>query len=140
MGSIISVSRRTDIPAFYSEWFVVDEDGQRSFAVSLSRISLDHGIQLYACCNDHLVCETVKKGACVNALYLSKLFKDPTFVRHAPCRDQCACSRVLDIGAFSTCWHMCKYCYACASDPVSELNPNWNCLAGPIQEEAGLFH
>ena len=32
--------------------------------------------------------------------------------RHAPARKECACYLGADIGAYNTCGHLCRYCYA----------------------------
>jgi hypothetical protein len=36
--------------------------------------------------------------------------------KRKPAREQCACYLACDIGAYDTCRHLCRYCYA-NSDP-----------------------
>ncbi len=81
-----------------------------SFAGSAKR----HGIKLYACCEDEELsrfgidtqgCMTkeVVQGVIGERLEMPK----PQYARA-----QCRCLLGNDIGAYNTCPHMCKYCYA----------------------------
>lgn len=99
----------------YSEHVLVDVpvELQRHYAARLAKIAAERGIRLYECCNDHLLSESVLKGSCINGAELSGLFNDYSLSSPAtPTRNQCACTKSRDIGAYDTCPHGCLYCYA----------------------------
>ena len=103
---IINTGQRTDIPAFYAEWFA-------------GRIK------------EGFVC--VRKP--YNPNQVSRYRLDPSVVdvigfctkNPAPkkkgARTECACYLSCDIGAYNTCLHLCKYCYANA-DPKEIYSQN----------------
>ncbi len=93
--------------------FSVPEAEQAALAQRLAEIAAEHGIELYSCCNDHLVGGRVKKARCVDAELLAALFGlEAGLYRSKPTRKQCGCSESVDIGMYDTCPHGCIYCYA----------------------------
>ena len=55
-------------------------------------------------------------------------------------RAQCNCLMGNDIGAYNTCMHLCKYCYANANqglvnENVKKHNPNSPFLIGELEPE-----
>lgn len=52
-------------------------------------------------------------GGCMTpAIYEKALGQPLYFPRFAPSRSECACYLSCDIGAYSSCQHFCRYCYA----------------------------
>ena len=51
-------------------------------------------------------------GCMTIAMYEKALGKSLSVPRFAPAREGCACYLGGDIGAYNTCGHLCKYCYA----------------------------
>ena len=51
-------------------------------------------------------------GCMTIAMYENALGKSLAVPRFAPAREGCACYLGSDIGAYNTCGHLCKYCYA----------------------------
>jgi hypothetical protein len=93
--------------------FSVSEAEQAALARQLAGIAAEYGIELYSCCNDHLVGGPVKKAHCVDAGLLASLFNlEAGFYRIRPTRKQCGCWESVDIGMYNTCPHGCIYCYA----------------------------
>ena len=65
-------------------------------------------------------------GGCVTpAVYQKALGQPLDFPRFTPSRSECACYLSCDIGAYSTCRHFCRYCYA---------NNDWRA----VKKNAGL--
>lgn len=70
-------------------------------------------ITLYACCQDVLVTDRIKKAHCVDGDLLAQLFPDrPLVSKLNPTREQCGCVTSRDIGVYDTCPFGCVYCYA----------------------------
>ncbi len=51
-------------------------------------------------------------GCMTVAMYEKALHKNLIVPRFAPARKECACYLGCDIGAYNTCGHLCRYCYA----------------------------
>ncbi len=107
---------------------------RKAYAERLACLAEKYGIKLFACCNDYLLSAKVHKGSCINANDLSHLFYDTSIqAESAPTRDECACTRSIDIGAYGTCPHGCLYCYANSNKGKATLAHNrqkieWNGL------------
>lgn len=91
----------------------ISEEEQSTLVNELAEIALQHGIQLYSCCNDHLVGGSIKKAHCVDVELLGDLFQiNKMAYKIKPTRKECACYESVDIGMYDTCSHDCVYCYA----------------------------
>jgi len=124
----------------------IEPEIQKRYASGLSQIAEKHGIRLHACCNDHLLSETLYKGSCINSQSLSLVFSDQSIESApAPTRKQCACTKSLDIGAYDTCPHGCLYCYANANREKAQksfpnMHPDMNGLGFHIEENELKSH
>lgn len=107
---------------------------RRELAGELAAIGAEHGITLYACCDDALVGAmgegsanqdpggpaAVRKARCVDPEVLGRLRPDLGLCFPLrPTRDQCGCAASVDIGAYDTCLFGCAYCYATRSTGVA---------------------
>jgi hypothetical protein len=74
-----------------------------------------NGIQLYSCCNDYIISESIQKGSCISGSLLNDLSGEKNVSEaKAPSRPQCGCTRSVDIGSYANhpCPYGCIYCYA----------------------------
>jgi hypothetical protein len=86
---------------------------KRALAAALADVAEGYGIDLYACCDDLLVTDRVRKAHCIAGALLLDLFPDrPPVSRQSPTRSQCGCAASWDIGAYDSCLFDCVYCYA----------------------------
>ncbi|OJF16672.1 MAG: hypothetical protein A6D91_05575 [Bacillaceae bacterium G1] len=100
---------------------------------ALQKIAARHRIQLYSCCQDELCAvEGVKKGSCVDAPYLSRLFRIPQMYPKRPTRESCGCYESYDIGFYNTCPHGCVYCYANVSHASALRNYKMHRADAPL--------
>ena len=112
---------------------------KREYAHRLAKTAAPYGITLYACCNDYLLSDTIKKASCIDGKLLSELFAVPITTQSAAMREECACTRSIDIGAYNTCSHGCVYCYANtdgekAHETQMRQDPQWNSLGMQVAE------
>jgi hypothetical protein len=90
-----------------------DPDLRRKLAGELEGIAKSKDIQLYTCCGDYLISDTIKKARCVDSDLIGELFGiDCSGLRTKPTRKDCGCTESTDIGSYDTCPHGCIYCYA----------------------------
>ncbi|MBO7047458.1 MAG: DUF1848 domain-containing protein [Spirochaetia bacterium] len=81
---------------------------------ALVEIAAKHGMTVRPCAEGT---ELAQFGAdcsgCMTVSMYEKALGRPLAVhRFAPARKECACYLGCDIGAYNTCGHLCKYCYA----------------------------
>jgi len=85
----------------------------------MRKISAYYGIKLFSCCNDALLGPNVEKGCCISGSLLNSLTgKKLVSEAKYPTREDCGCTRSVDIGDYikQPCYYGCIYCYA---------NPVW---------------
>ena len=82
--------------------------------MELIRIASDHGMTVKPCAEgDELATSGADCGGCMR---ISDYEKAIGMRLNAPkrkgARAECACYLACDIGAYNTCKHLCRYCYA----------------------------
>lgn len=93
---------------------IADEAAKRALIQGMAALAERHRMRLVACC-DPLVTEQcgVEQAHCIDAVQLSALLGRDLRGRKDPGqRPGCGCSRSVDIGAYDSCAHGCRYCYA----------------------------
>ena len=100
-----------------------DVQQQREFVRNIQKIAAANNIELYACCEDHLLdLPGIRKARCVDIEIIGQLY--PEVRRKVPVqstRPQCGCVQSKDIGAYDSCLFRCTYCYANASFETRSL-------------------
>ena len=88
-----------------------------AIAGAFSCIAGKHGLGLFTCAEERdLDCYGVQHGACIDRKHLEKIIGSPLTVKvDSNQRKACLCAAAVDLGAYDTCTHGCKYCYAVTS-------------------------
>ena len=93
----------------------VSEADQKFLAQSFSRIAFENGIKIESCAEklDLTACG-VEPGACVSRQIIEKAAGIHLIQKAGKqnLRKHCDCLPMHDIGAYNSCPHLCKYCYA----------------------------
>ncbi|WP_407428550.1 DUF1848 domain-containing protein [Treponema sp.] len=120
----------------------VSESDQKFLAQSFSRIAFGNGIKIESCAEkiDLTACG-VEAGACVNRNIIEKAAGIHLIQKTGKqnLRKHCECLPMHDIGAYNSCPHLCKYCYANYDARLVEKNsalhnPDSNFLLGETNE------
>ncbi len=93
----------------------VSESDQKFLASSLSRIAFENGIKIESCAEKvDLTSCGVEQGACVSREIVEKAAGIHLLpkIGLSVLRKHCLCLPTNDIGAYNSCPHLCKYCYA----------------------------
>ena len=93
----------------------VSEVDQRFLAQAFSSIGRETGIQIESCAEKlDLSDYGIQSGACISRTCIegaTGIRLLPHIAAH-PLRKHCACLPTHDIGAYNSCPHLCRYCYA----------------------------
>ncbi len=93
-------------------------DDQRFLAERLSKIAAGYGIRLTLCGQSKISDQELRSygvdvsGCMTQAVMQRALHTALTVPPHKAPRAECACYLGFDIGAYNSCAHFCRYCYA----------------------------
>ncbi len=120
----------------------VTEQEQCEIATSLSKIAAQHHIKIESCAEKcDLSSYGVARGACVTRCIIEEAIGHPLLERGIgiqTLRSHCNCLPMRDIGAYNSCPHLCRYCYA-NDDPrlvranIATHSPFSTMLLGELQ-------
>ena len=75
----------------------------------------------------------IQKGKCIDDQLIAGLLGRLLAVRKDPAqREECGCVKSVDIGAYNTCSHFCRYCYANFSPAQVEANRRMHDPESPL--------
>lgn len=106
---------------------------------SFSKVAKMHGMTVQTCGEKRNLKEYgFVVSDCVNKEVAARLTGKTKFKKWTA-RKKCDCVMMVDVGAYNTCTHMCKYCYANyderqVSKNVIKHNPNASLLIGNVGE------
>ena len=98
---------------------LIDRAGpvKKTFVNNLATIAARYGIGLKACCDSFLVEDCgMERASCIDGRQLGAIWGEHFSVKKDPGqRPGCGCTLSVDIGAYDSCPHGCRYCYANSS-------------------------
>ncbi len=100
------------------------EDNIRRIAQQFSVIAESGGFEISTCAEQIDLSEYgIQHGSCIDSSYIQRLFGLRLGVpKDKNQRESCGCAESVDIGAYNTCPHDCRYCYANFSREVTAAN------------------
>ena len=109
----------------FPEALEVDKELRHVLGRELVRIASSHGMTVKPCAegNELAVYGADCSGCMKISDYEKAIGKSLNAPRRKGARKECACYLSCDIGAYNTCMHMCRYCYA-NSDPSTVMARN----------------
>lgn len=97
----------------------IDENDVLKIAKQFGMIAKKYQIKIQTCSEKyHLEQFGIDHGSCIDKEYLESLLKTTLNIKTNTNRKHCHCLASIDIGAYNSCLHGCKYCYACTGNHV----------------------
>lgn len=91
----------------------LSEEDYREIGISFSQYAKEHGMVVQTCFEqNNLVEYGFKKGECLSRTFAYQLTGNIYPKWKARKERLCGCVEMVDIGAYNSCKHFCKYCYA----------------------------
>ena len=115
----------------------ITHDDFKEMGISFSAISKKYGMSVQTCFEDeNLVSYGFKNDVCLSHTLAFKLTGKA--FKNWKAR-KCGCVQMVDIGAYNSCKHLCKYCYANYDEKMIENNVrkhdvNSSLLIGKLEE------
>lgn len=112
----------------------VTEKEQEELIAAFAEIAGEQGLQIHLCCEDAgLVRERVDADGCMSKAVLEKALGCKLDVpKKKRAREACSCLLGADIGAYHTCGHGCRYCYANYDRETVERNRRLHRADSPL--------
>ncbi len=121
------------------ELLTIEERERMQFVAQLAAVAEKYKIHLSSCCDSFLQAQCgIEPSKCIDDRVLASILGQPVEVKKDPGqRPGCGCVASVDIGAYNTCPHGCRYCYANVSDAAVARNrmlhdPDAPLLTGPL--------
>ena len=118
------------------------EEEIHALAKSLSSIAEYYQMEIQTCSeSENLDAEGIKHGCCIDRELIENIIGYKIDIKKDKNqRKECGCVESIDIGAYNTCLHACKYCYANFNSEKVEFsshlhNPNSTLLIGELNEK-----
>ena len=114
-------------------------------ASEFSKIAKKYNLELATCCEAiDLDKYGIKHNSCIDGELIKKLFGIEVSDKRDAQREYCGCIKCNDIGAYNTCKHQCKYCYATFNndavlDNEKKYNPNSSLLVGELTDDVKVY-
>lgn len=102
----------------------LDEREKIHFVRQLAGIAGQYALNLKACCDPFLQDQCgIKAARCIDDQLVAAILGQPVRIsKDKGQRPGCGCAASIDIGAYNTCPHGCRYCYANVSERVVAVN------------------
>jgi len=121
---------------------LTDNSKMTEIGSRFSKIAQKYDIIIKTCCEQlDMSCFGIEHSKCIDDRLISKITgKEINVKKDKSQRDICGCVASIDIGAYDSCGHGCRYCYANSSEisvknSLLKHNPDSPFLIGNIEPE-----
>lgn len=125
----------------YLNYKELTEEGYKTIGVSFSKSAKENNMTVQTCFEERNLTEYgFIKEDCLSHTLAYKLTGKTFNTWKARKGNKCKCVEMVDIGAYNTCKHLCKYCYANFDEKeinnnVIKHNPNSSLLIGELNKD-----
>lgn len=123
----------------------ITETDMDYIAMKFSEICKKYNLELATCCEKiDLEKYGIIHNSCIDGKLIEKLFNIKVDNQRDNQRMDCGCIKCHDIGAYNTCLHKCKYCYATFNNDlvdknIKKHNPNSSLLIGVLDDKIKVY-
>lgn len=123
----------------------LSEEHMDKIAQAMSIIAKRYNIELTTCCEQiDLEKYGIKHNSCIDEDLIERLFNIVVSDKKDGQREHCGCVKCNDIGAYNTCLHKCKYCYATFNNDMVEKNtllhnPKSSLIIGELTDDMKIY-
>lgn len=118
----------------------LNENDYKEIGINFSKSAKEHNIVVHTCFEDNNLTQYgfIKEDCLSKEIAYKLTGKEYTEEWKARKEKKCHCVPMVDIGAYNTCNHMCKYCYANFDEKMVNSNmekhdPNSSLLIGKLK-------
>lgn len=106
----------------------------QTLAQELADIAHANGMAIFSCAESmDLTAFGIAHGKCIDDALLKQLFAiDVGCAKDRGQREACGCVKSVDIGAYNTCLHGCRYCYATTNHMLATENYKKHSVMSPF--------
>lgn len=114
-------------------------------ADKLSKIAHKYKLDIATCCETiDLKKYGISHNKCIDNELIERLFDVEVTDKRDAQREACGCVKCTDIGAYNTCLHRCKYCYATFNNELADKNrslhdPSSTVLIGKLSKNVKVY-
>lgn len=110
------------------------QDALRALAAELASLAAARGLSLAACTEEPDLSDCgVERAACIDRALIEQITGAPLRAGKDPGqRAGCGCVESVDIGAYDSCQHACRYCYATSHSRLVADNVRFHDPASPL--------
>ena len=119
----------------------ITEEDYKRIGLSFSKIAKENNMTVQTCFEDNTLEEYgFIKEDCLSATLAYKLTGKIFDIQTARKEKKCHCVKMVDIGVYNSCKHLCKYCYANfdelkIDDNIIKHNPHSSLLIGELKND-----
>ncbi len=121
--------------------YEMSEQQVHALSKALGDIAKRYAIQLQTCAEDYdLSAYGITQESCISKTLMNALLHNTTNYKKGRLREFCHCIQTVDIAAYNTCSHYCRYCYANyeerkVKENALQHNPQSSLLIGELKPE-----
>ena len=122
--SIVDLYRKTERNLKGLHLRGISKEKAFNLALEMKSIGEKYGITLETC-SEYMGFDSIgiEHGKCIDDVLISELLNEKlTLKKDRNQREICGCVESIDIGAYHTCKHLCRYCYANYSEKTVRNN------------------
>ena len=137
--SFVDIYKNVKNNSKYLNLIDLQKNDYKRIGDAFSKSAFENGMTVQTCFEDRNLCEYgFIKEDCLSATLAYKLTGKIISIQTARKEKKCNCVKMVDIGVYNSCKHLCKYCYANYNEQdidknISMHNPNSSLLIGELE-------
>ena len=144
--SFLDLYKKTEKNLKGIQFHEITNEKMEIIAELFSKICKKYGLRLATCCEEINLQEYgIEHNKCIDDELIKRISgRDVLNSKRDAQRKACGCIKCVDIGAYNTCLHHCRYCYASYNeeqirDNIRDHDENSTLLIGKLNKDVKLY-